>query len=489
MFSLFLIKNCYSISLPPYLERQNKIKNSFHLAWHGYKKCAQGHDFLKPRSCQGSDWLNLSLTLIDSLDTLYIMNFQNEFDEAVNYLESHFLEHALKNAKGPVFEMIIRVTGGLLSAYQLSGRKILLDIAYNFTSYLVPSFKTKTGLPLPHIDLLNEKQFSWAWHPRSTFLAHAGSLSLELMTLSQETGDNRFKEISDRIYEFFLNNRKQSICGLWPSRINFVTGLFSTFDVSFDAYSDSFYEYLLKTYIITNGCCKGCGTLYQEAIKGMKKILYRNNSKTQNPNYDDQHAYIGSIEQYKPLDNLTYLSFFVPGMVSLGSQYFNSLDLEMAEDIADTYADWHFGTNSGLMADSFFVENHTLFLIDKSYKLRPEFVESCFYLWRFTGDEHWRDIAWNIYISIENFCKTNHGYGELNNVEIPQLGINDIQDSYLLAETFKYLYLIFGDSSEIDLNKYVFTTEAHPLLHLKQSWLNDNYQNVNGYVLINTNEL
>jgi hypothetical protein len=51
-------------------------------AWDGYRRCAWGEDELRPLSCTGVHWLNLSLTLVDSLDTLHLLGLRREFEEA-----------------------------------------------------------------------------------------------------------------------------------------------------------------------------------------------------------------------------------------------------------------------------------------------------------------------------------------------------------------------------------------------------------------------
>lgn len=459
----FLILLAY---LPADKTRAQKVKIAFHEAWIGYKKCAFGLDFLRPISCKGSDWLNASLTLIDSLDTLWILGFTKDFDDAVTWLENNFDY----SSKGPVFELIIRVIGGLMSAYQLSGRQSLLDIASNYASQLLIAFDTPTHLPMPNIDMTSGKASTWGWAPRSTFLAHSGSLSPELMTLAQHANNYQFRNTSDRILDFFFT--RNNFHGLWPTRIDFSTGLFADLDLSFDAYCDSFYEYLLKLYILTDGQCVKCGDLYNQSISGLRRFLLRNNTNG---------VYVGKIKSTLPDDSLTYLSFFLPGMLSLGSQYLNPEDMNLAISLAETFAKWHNQTVTGLMGDAYNFPNRNLTLTDPSYKLRPEFIESCFYLYRFTGDSKWREIGWRIFESLSVNCRATYGFGELKDVNHPESGIEDLQDSYLLAETFKYSYLLFSNSNVIPLDQYVFTTEAHPLRHFDQKWLKKYYKGVNGF--------
>lgn len=456
--------------LPADRPKARQVRTAFYEAWSGYKKCAFGRDFLRPISCKGADWLNASLTLIDSLDTLWIMGFHGEFDDAVRWLETSF-EYA---STGSVFELIIRVVGGLMSAYQLSNRQSLLRIAEDFASQLLIAFETPTKLPMPNIDMVQSRPSTWGWAPRSTFLAHAGSLAPELMTLAMHTNNDQIRNASDQIMDFFF--RTPNFGGLWPLRIDFSTGLFGDNDLSLDAYGDSFYEYLLKLYALTDKQCTRCGELYREALDGVRKFLLRNTSKG---------TYIGTIKGNVKEDKLSYLSFFIPGMLALGSKVFEEpRDLELSIALAETAARWHNMTKTGLMGDSYSFNKTEITLNDPSFKLRPEFIESCFYLWRITGQQKWRDIGWRVFEAMTVNCKSNHGYGELKDVNHPELGINDIQDSYLLAETFKYAYLLFSDSNTVSLDEYVFTTEAHPLKKFDQGWLKRNYAGKNGYNII-----
>ena len=102
---------------------------------------------------------------------------------------------------------------------------------------------------------------------------------------------------------------------------------------------------------------------------------------------------------------------------------------------------------------------------DMKYQLRPETVESLFILYSLTGNEQYRQWAWGIFESIEKHCRTEVAYSGIKDVtEIPAKPDNQMQ-SYVMAETFKYLYLMFDEYAAklLPLNEYVFNTEAHPV--------------------------
>jgi mannosyl-oligosaccharide alpha-1,2-mannosidase len=99
---------------------------------------------------------------------------------------------------------------------------------------------------------------------------------------------------------------------------------------------------------------------------------------------------------------------------------------------------------------------------ERYYLLRPEVVEAYFYLWRLTKEQKYRDWAWEAAQAIEKHCRTDSGFSGIRDVYESSPQKDDVQQSFFLAETLKYLYLTFSDDSVIPLDKYVFNTEAHP---------------------------
>ena len=111
----------------PQNERQRAVVAAFQHAWQGYRSYAWGRDHLKPISKTYETWFDLGLTLIDSLDTMLVMNLKEEFKEARTWVESELNFNINKDVN--LFETTIRVLGGLLSTYHLSSDKIFLDKA------------------------------------------------------------------------------------------------------------------------------------------------------------------------------------------------------------------------------------------------------------------------------------------------------------------------------------------------------------------------
>ena len=107
-----------------------------------------------------------------------------------------------------------------------------------------------------------------------------------------------------------------------------------------------------------------------------------------------------------------------------------------------------------------------LFQFTLQYNLqRPETIESIFYMYRATKDPKYREWGWNIFQSFEKYTKLKDGYASIDNVKRPDNpGYRDKMETFYLAETLKYLYLLFSDDPNlIPLDKFVINTEAHPL--------------------------
>lgn len=100
---------------------------------------------------------------------------------------------------------------------------------------------------------------------------------------------------------------------------------------------------------------------------------------------------------------------------------------------------------------------------EKYYILRPEVIEGWFVLYRVTGDPTYREWAWAAAQAIDTHCRVESGYSGIRDVYKTPVDHDDVQQSFILAETLKYLYLIFADRDVMSLDEWVFNTEAHPL--------------------------
>ena len=107
----------------------------------------------------------------------------------------------------------------------------------------------------------------------------------------------------------------------------------------------------------------------------------------------------------------------------------------------------------------------TVHVVARSYHLRPEIIESTYYLYHYTGDPEYRKLGEKMFNDFVKYCRADAGYAALADVITKQK--RDEMESFVLAETFKYFYLLFAPPETLQFDKVIFNTEAHPL---KRTW-------------------
>ncbi|PIA13221.1 class I Alpha1,2-mannosidase, partial [Coemansia reversa NRRL 1564] len=448
--------------------RQNAVREAMVHAWKGYTTYAFGKDELQPLShSHNQRWGNWSISLVDALDTLYLFGMLDEYEEAKKYVQNIDFKRSPKGHRVPVFEMTIRALGGLLGAYELDQDPMLLKKAQEVGDTLVQAFDTPTGIPQPNIDLndisskVNEE----------LCIAEAGSLQLEFAKLSHLTGNSTYRKLAERAGEA-LEAAERQHRGLYPMYININTGKYSPLsNYSVGGLVDSFYEYMLKQYILHGGREKKYMEQYVTATEAIANNLVRTTQRGL--------SFIGTMsstgEFYREMEHLTC---FYPGLLALGAQVTGrKQDLALAEDLTRTCFLSYRTMATGLGPERFsFPENDSnvhkldveglgMKVTDARYLLRPETLESIFLLYRATGDKKYQDWGWSIFMAIEEHTKVDGGYAAMVDVRKPDGRNNliDSMESFFLAETLKYLYLLFSPLELIPLDRYVLNTEGHPL--------------------------
>ena len=101
----------------------------------------------------------------------------------------------------------------------------------------------------------------------------------------------------------------------------------------------------------------------------------------------------------------------------------------------------------------------------EAYHLRPEIIESAHFLYLQTKKPKYLEMGRTILQDLIKYCRTEAGYAAIKDVRTKEK--LDSMESFLFAETFKYLYLLFAEEEVPQLNDVVFTTEAHPL---RKTW-------------------
>lgn len=452
---------------PPGNERQAAVVGAMQHAWIGYKKFAWGHDNLKPISHNYHDWFGLGLTIVDGLDTLYIMGLMDEFEEAKIWVRDHLNFNEFNEVN--LFEVTIRVLGGLLSAYHLSSDTIFLDKAVDLGQRLMPCFtKSPSPIPFSDVNLASHTAHSPRWGPDSS-TSEVTTLQLEFRTLSRDSLDPKFEETSFRVSQHVHTLPKTD--GLVPIFINPNTGQFhSHTDIKLGARGDSYYEYLLKQWIQTGKTIDFLRDDYLEAVRGIQTHLARRTSKS---NLLFIGELKGSAKEFVP--KMDHLVCYLPGTLALGVH--NGLPNEhmrLAEELMETcyrtYSDrptflapeitfFNIQGVGSPNADMYVKSN------DAHNLLRPEFIESLWYMYAITGNTTYQEWGWKIFQAFEKYTKVEDGYTSIGNVNNPQdVRPRDMMESFFLSETLKYLYLLFADNRKLlDIDKFIVNSEAHPL--------------------------
>jgi mannosidase alpha-like ER degradation enhancer 2 len=418
-----------------------QVKAEFLHAWNGYKKYAWGHDDLKPLSKTFHDWYapeTLLMTPVDALDSLILLGFTDEADRTRKYITENLSFD--KDIDVQTFEITIRLLGGLLSAYQMTGDEKLLALADDLGTRLLPVFDSPTGLPYRYVNLKTGKTKGEISNPAET-----GTLLVEFGTLSKLTKKNVYYEKAKRaLVETF---RRRSKIGLVGTRINVETGEWTDTGSHISAEIDSYYEYLLKCAILFNDA--DCRRMWRASIKAVNRY-----------NADEVRGelWYGRVDMTtgkRTASTYGALDAFFPGRLALSG------DLKRARRLQDSsFKMWKM---HGIEPEVF--DYRKMEVVYPGYPLRPEIVESAYYLYRLTGDEKYLEMGAQMFEDFVKHCRTDAAYAGLKSVVTKEKA--DTMPSFVLAETFKYFYLLFAPDDALDFKNVIFNTEAHPI---RKSW-------------------
>ncbi|CAI2735913.1 unnamed protein product [Schistosoma spindalis] len=304
----------------------------------------------------------------------------------------------------------------------------------------------------------DKRNFVWA-NGRCSILSEFGTLHMEFKYLSELTGNPVYSEKVDAIRKVLEEVNKPN--GLFFNFMDPNTKSWCGNEAGLSALGDSFYEYLLKEWIRTDHKDVKALELYKSSLESFLKVGLFHKSPQHNLLYVGNYKY-GTIS-----NSMDHLACFVGGMLSLGASDKNDPWFQRGVEITDTCRRSYDSASTGLGPEIFsFTDQSSAIAITQSHKvylLRPETVESYFYLWRLTKDPKYRVWAWDVAQAIEKYARTNAGYSGLHDVYSINSTLDDVQQSYFLAETLKYLYLIFSEDTLLPLDRWVFNSEAHPL--------------------------
>jgi mannosidase alpha-like ER degradation enhancer 2 len=438
-------------------EQQQQVRAEFLHAWKGYKQYAWGHDDLKPLTKTYHDWYAepLLMTPVDALDTMILMGLDDEAKSTREYIATHLSFD--KDIDVQNFEITIRLLGGLLSSYQMTGDKRLLQLAEDLGNRLLPVFASPTGLPYRYVNLKTGKVRGNVTNP-----AEAGTLLIEFGTLAKLTNRPVFYDKAKRaLVEIYQRRSPIGLVGTW---INVETGQWTNTDSHISGAIDSYYEYLLKCAILFDD--EDCRRMWNDSIAAINQYLRDETKGRATPELWYGHADMNTGKR----KDTTYgaLDAFFPAVLALSG------DLSRARLLQESsYKMW---TQHGIEPEE--IDYTTMDVKSPGYPLRPEIVESTYYLYHYAGTRasraqsaakldasHYQEMAGMMWRDFVKHCRTDAGYAALKSVVTKEK--SDSMQSFLFAETFKYFYLLFAPPKTLDFQSVIFNTEAHPI---RKTW-------------------
>jgi mannosyl-oligosaccharide alpha-1,2-mannosidase len=451
-------------------ERRVAVRDEFQRTWESYRQFAWGQDELKPFAGEGLDTFGgWGATLVDSLDTLWIMGFKEYFYEAVEAVAAiDFGKSDMKTIS--VFETTIRYLGGMLSAYDLSREPVLLEKAVQLGEMLYRAFDTTNNTPLGMLAIEDAKIMGRSEFPAEFNICFAclGSLTMEFTRLAQITQKSKYYDIVAKISMMMDRTQNSTqLPGLWPTSVNAAMEEFNqSHSFSIGALADSTYEYFPKMHALLGGVEPVYEKLYKDSAAMIDKhMLFRASIPEEELGAD--LLFCGDVYSPRPGETslnpyLQHLTCFIGGMFGLAGRLFEDphhvdLGAKLTKGCIYTYA----ATQTGIMPETFSMmpcdsrvscpwnqttwEDHRSSscisrypssdeetsgatkkecrlpkgfsnIHDARYLLRPEAIESVFIMYRITSDRTYLDHAWNMFVSIINASRTPFANGQVRDV-------------------------------------------------------------------------
>ncbi|HEY8313681.1 MAG TPA: glycoside hydrolase family 47 protein [Candidatus Baltobacteraceae bacterium] len=427
------------------------VRAEFLHAWNGYKRFAWGHDEVRPVTGTTHDFFieghSLGLSIIEAMDTLYVMGLDDELQGCVAWLRANMNFDVDGDVQ--MFEAVIRMVAGLTTGYHATGERFLLDGARDLADRLLPCFtKSPTGAPYRYANLR-----TGAVRDPLSNLAEIGTNILEFGELSRLTGDPKYLAASKKAYRAVMAHT--STIGLLGTYFDVEKGVFTeTVDVAPDEPVDSFYEYLWGgRQMLGDADCREWYARLTPPILKYKAVR------------------VNGLLWFQPVDYLTGMPTGDHTQSELAAFYAELVAKGGNRTVGAAYYDSYTAVANkyGLIPESFDYTTLTADPADPGYQLRPEYANAAFDLWFLTRDQKYRETAYAHFLQMQKNCRVANGYTILKDVRTAPMIQGDLFPAYAFSENFKYLYLMFADSPRFNGAGYYLNTEGKILRGLKQN--------------------
>jgi mannosidase alpha-like ER degradation enhancer 2 len=370
------------------------------------------------------------------LDALCIFGLDDEIDRTLDLIETEL--DFEQDFEVNLFESNIRILGGLLAGFQFTNSSRLLELADDLATRFLPAFESPTGLPYRFVNLKSGAVSGTDSNP-----AEAGTLILEFATLSKITGNPVYRQKAMQALEALFSRRSRM--GLVGSKIDIESGEWMDRRSHIAGLIDSYYEYLLKGWLlIGDRDLKEMWDTHIGPILEHVVVVKDGGTWCRRVDMETGHEI---APHYGALDA------FFPGTLVLAGEIETAAGLQ-----ASGMRMWE---RYGLEPEVFDYETMDVANNEGGYFLRPELAESAFYLYSLTRETKYRDMGSVIMTGLIKHCRTELAFAAVSDVRTMKQ--SNSMESFFLAETLKYLYLLFAEDGPRYLDDFVFTTEAHPI--------------------------
>lgn len=421
------------------------VKREMAWAFAQYREKAWGKDEIKPVSGTYSSFPlrdhHLGLSLIEALDTLWLMSLDEEFNAGVDWVKRELSFDV--DGDVSVFETNIRLLGGLLSAHHACDDQVLLDKAKDLGDRLLPAFDTPSGIPWGKINL----RTGVPSEPRNS-PAGAGTYMAEFGTLSRLTADERYFRAAKRAMVALYERR--SPIGLLATQIHGPEGRWLSRTATVGSYGDSYYETLWDAWDLLGDA--DCGRMYEACTASI--LEHQREIKDGDLWFPDLDFETGAILHRRQDE----LASFYGGLLAQGGN---------AREGAAYILSWSkVQDRFGILPEEYDYDSATATQLTNS--LRPELADSCFTIWLIDRDERWREITAKHYDAMKRWNKAAYGYTDMADVTSDPKRQADHCPGYWWSEQMKYYWLIFSDTPRFDYRRNYLSTEGNVLRGLRR---------------------
>jgi mannosyl-oligosaccharide alpha-1,2-mannosidase len=412
------------------------VKDEMAWAWAEYRKLAWGKDEIRPISGGNHSFplksRHLGLSLIEAMDTLWVMGLDAEFADALAWVKAHADFDV--DGEVSVFETQIRLVGGLLSAHHACGDPVLLAKARDLADRLLPAFDTPTGMPYRYVNLRSKAVRDPASNP-----AEVGTHIAELGTLSALTGDPRYRDAAKRALVAMFE--KRSAIGLLADKIDVTTGQWLGRRASIAPPCDSYYEYLWDGWQLLGD--RECRAMYETCTAAIAR---------HQAVHADGHLWFADVDfetGARLSSRQDELASFYGGLLAQGGK--------TATGAACTRAWASLQDKFGILPEEYDYASGTATVVTNA--LRPELADAALNHWLLEPRDEWRTLGRTHYLAMKRWNRSSHGYADMADVTTKRQA--DHCPGYWWSEQMKYYYLLFADTPRFDYRDNYLSTEGN----------------------------